>query len=89
MSKSRSKSAASAPLRTPSRPPPPPNPIPELEDRYPLHSPVYPTGVALSSIKRGLEDEKEAKKKGIAPPGEEGREKAPKIKRVMVRGGKR
>ena len=89
VSKSKAKQTASAPPRTASRPLPPPNPVPVLEDRLPLHSPVYPTGVALSSIKRDLENEKEAKKKGVAPPGEEGKEKAPKMKRVVVRGGKR
>lgn len=57
-----------------------------LEDRLPLHSPIYPTGVAMSSITRDLENEKEAKKKGIAQAGEEGKEKAPKMKRVVVRG---
>lgn len=57
-----------------------------LEDRLPLHSPVYPAGVAISAIKRDLENEKEAKMKGIAPPAEDGKEKAPKMKRVVVRG---
>jgi len=42
--------------------------------------------VAVSAIKRDLENEKEAKKKGIAPPGEGTKEKAPKMKRVVVRG---
>lgn len=52
--------------------------------------------MALSSIKRELESEKEAKKKGItgggagglggAGEGEGGKEKVPKMKRVVVRG---
>jgi signal recognition particle subunit SRP19 len=54
---------------------------------------VHPTGVAVSSVKRDLESEKEAKKKGIGAPGlggdgedlVKGKEKTPKMKRIMVR----
>ena len=77
--------------RPPTRVPSAPQPIPKLEDRFPLHSPVHPTGVAVSSIQREIETEKENKKKGITGgAGEEGgKEKMPKMKRVVVRGPKR
>lgn len=48
--------------------------------------------MALSAIKRDLENEKEMKKKGLgaAPSGDgdggSGKEKMPKVKRVVVRG---
>ena len=82
--KSRSFRSSLTPLRP--RPARAPDPIPALEDRLPLHSPVYAAGVAVSSIKRDLENEKEAKKRGIVHPGEEAKEKTPKLKRVVVRG---
>jgi signal recognition particle subunit SRP19 len=46
------------------------------------------TGIAVSSIKRDLDQEKEAKKNAIAAPEEGGKEgaKQPKMKRVVVRG---
>lgn len=82
--------------RHPYGPPRPPRPthIPPLDDRLPLHSPVVQTGVAVASVKRELETEKENKRKGIGAGvgagGEEkaegGKEKAPKIKRMVVRG---
>ncbi|BEI83540.1 hypothetical protein CcaverHIS002_0401440 [Cutaneotrichosporon cavernicola] len=71
-----------APFAT--RPPAAPLPLPRMDERLPVHSPTAATGVAVSSVKRDLEAEKEAMKKGIAPP-EEGA-KAPKMKRIMVRG---
>lgn len=74
-------------LRT--RPPNPPQPTLKLEDRLPLHSPLIQTGIAVSSIKRDLDQEKEAKKNAIAAPAEEGGKeggKQPKMKRIMVRG---
>ena len=74
-------------LRT--RPPIPPQPTLKLEDRLPLHSPLIQTGIAVSSIKRDLDQEKEAKKNAIAAPAEEGGKegaKQPKMKRIMVRG---
>jgi signal recognition particle subunit SRP19 len=74
-------------LRT--RPPIPPQPTLKLEDRLPLHSPLIQTGIAVSSIKRDLDQEKEAKKNAIASPAEEGGKeggKQPKMKRIMVRG---
>jgi signal recognition particle subunit SRP19 len=57
--------------------------VPPLDDRLPLHTPVAQTGVALAAVKRDIEVEKEAKKKGVG--GGEG-EKMPKMKRVVVRG---
>ncbi|GMK58805.1 hypothetical protein CspeluHIS016_0602470 [Cutaneotrichosporon spelunceum] len=66
------------------RPPAAPQPRPRMEDRLPVHSPTAATGVAVSAVKRDLEAEKEAKKKGLGAP-EEGA-KAPKMKRIMVRG---
>jgi len=82
---------APVPVRLPSRPPPPPRPFPALEDRLPVHSPITPAGVAVSALKRDLEAEKEQKKKGLfAPSSEEGsQQKMPKMKRVVVRGGRR
>ncbi|CAK9786917.1 signal recognition particle, SRP19 subunit [Cutaneotrichosporon oleaginosum] len=71
-----------APFAT--RPPAAPVPLPRMDERLPVHSPTAATGVAVSSVKRDLEAEKEAKKKGLGPP-EEGA-KAPKMKRIMVRG---
>jgi signal recognition particle subunit SRP19 len=56
---------------------------------------VVQTGIALSSIKRDLENEKEQKKKALTggagqeeggAGGQGGKEKQPKMKRVMVRG---
>ncbi|ORY24013.1 hypothetical protein BCR39DRAFT_548166 [Naematelia encephala] len=95
-SKSKSTSKSSKPSSTKIIPPvlqpshPPRAPVlPKVDERYPLHSPVIPTGVALSSIKRDLEQEKENKKKGLPAIGgaEEGaKEKQPKMKRVVVRG---
>lgn len=76
----------------PSRPPAPPHPVPSLDDRLPLHSPIHAAGVAVSAIARDIETEKENKKKGITSgTGEEGekKEKQPKMKRIVVRGGKR
>jgi len=75
-------------IRGASRPPLVPHPIPPLDARLPLHSPLVPTGVAVSAVKRDLENEKEAKKKGISMgAGAEGeKEKMPKMKRVVVRG---
>ena len=95
MKKSKSDKAKSStvtiqPVRLPTRVPPAPHPIPSLDDRLPLHSPVHPTGVAVSAIKRDIETEKENKKKGISGGGEDGaKEKMPKMKRVVVRGPKR
>ncbi|KAK8847553.1 hypothetical protein IAR55_005412 [Kwoniella newhampshirensis] len=81
------------PPRLSTRPPLAPQPIPVIDDRLPLHSPVIPAGVAVAAIKREKETEKEAKKKGVGAGGgggaiEEGsgKEKAPKMKKVVVRG---
>ncbi|KAK4686413.1 signal recognition particle subunit SRP19, partial [Tremellales sp. Uapishka_1] len=75
------------PMKAPSKPPQPPQPVPSLDDRLPLHSPIVPAGVALSSIKRDLENEREAKKRGVLPAAEEGgKDKTPKVKRMVVRG---
>lgn len=67
--------------------------MPSLDDRLPLHSPVVQTGVAVASVKREMETEKENKRKGISAGGgggeekpEGGKEKLPKIKRMVVRG---
>lgn len=76
------KAPAPAPFAT--RPPAAPVPLPRMDERLPVHSPTAATGVAVSSVKRDLEADKEAKKKGLGPP-EEGA-KAPKMKRIMVRG---
>jgi signal recognition particle subunit SRP19 len=76
--------AVKAPAPFATRPPAAPSPLPRMDERLPVHSPTAATGVAVSSIKRDLEAEKEAKKKGLGPP-EEGA-KAPKMKRIMVRG---
>ena len=65
-----------------------------MDDRLPLHSPVVHAGVAVSAVRRDVLAEREAKKKGTATPslmgaedGKEGKEaKAPKVKRIMVRG---
>lgn len=74
----------------PSRPPFPPQPYPVMEDRLPVYSPLHAAGVAVSAIKRDLEQEKENKKKGLSLGSTEdagsGKEKAPKMKRVVVRG---
>ena len=85
--KSETKTRQPKKLRT--RPPIPPQPTLKLEDRLPLHSPLIQTGIAVSSIKRDLDQEKEAKKNAIAAPAEEGGKegaKQPKMKRIMVRG---
>jgi len=76
------------------RPPIPPQPVLALEERLPLHSPLVETGIALSSIKRDLDNEKEQKKKALTGGGSAedaggaagGKEKQPKMKRVVVRG---
>jgi len=76
------------------RPPIPPQPVLALEERLPLHSPLVQTGIALSSIKRDLDNEKEQKKKALTGGGSAedasgaagGKEKQPKMKRVVVRG---
>jgi len=75
------------------RPPIPPQPVLALEERLPLHSPLVQTGIALSSIKRDLDNEKEQKKKALtAGSGDDaggaagGKDKQPKMKRVVVRG---
>ncbi|KAL7419326.1 signal recognition particle subunit [Cryptotrichosporon argae] len=76
-----------APRRLPTRAPPAPQPLPALDERLPLHSPIVATGVAVSAVKRDLEAEKEAKKKGaIEGPGAGGEAKPPKMKRMVVRG---
>ncbi|WVR04754.1 hypothetical protein IAU60_001765 [Kwoniella sp. DSM 27419] len=78
------------PIKLPTRPPLAPQPLPTLDDRLPLHSPVVPAGVAVAAIKRDIDSEKEAKKKGLpavgGAEGEGGKDKMPKMKRVMVRG---
>ncbi|WRT64620.1 uncharacterized protein IL334_001553 [Kwoniella shivajii] len=76
------------PPKLPTRPPLAPQPIPTLDDRLPLHSPVVPAGVAVAAIKRDKESEKEAKKQGLSIAGgeESTKDKAPKMKRVVVRG---
>lgn len=70
--------------------PPRPTIVPALDDRLPLHTPLAQTGVAVASVKRELETDKENKKKGIGAiqgeEGKEGKEKMPKMKRVVVRG---
>lgn len=83
--------------KQPSRPPQPPK-IPHIDDRLPLHSPVVAAGVAVSAVRRDVVAEREAKKNGGAGAGagagmqaitggEEGKEaKAPKMKRIVVRG---
>lgn len=90
-SKSKGKGKATKvaePARHASKAPKAPVPAPPMDERLPLHSPMAPTGIALSSIKRDLETEKENKKKGIAGP-DEGGPKQPKMKRMVVRGPRR
>lgn len=81
------------PVRLPSRPPMAPYPYPSMEERLPLHSPLVEAGVAVSAVKRDLETEKENKKKGLTLGGDDsgggGKEKLPKMKRMVVRGGRR
>ncbi|WWC86735.1 uncharacterized protein L201_001613 [Kwoniella dendrophila CBS 6074] len=83
--------------KLPTRPPLAPQPVPILDDRLPLHSPIVPAGVAVAAIKRDKDNEKEAKKSGggannlvlgSSSANEEGsgKEKMPKMKRVVVRG---
>jgi signal recognition particle subunit SRP19 len=80
--------------RHPYGPPRPPRPsaVPPLDDRLPLHTPVAQTGVAVASVKREIETEKENKRKGISGAGmgeekpEGAKEKVPKVKRMVVRG---
>ncbi|ODN79500.1 hypothetical protein L202_03469 [Cryptococcus amylolentus CBS 6039] len=91
--KSKAKAAPKAklpppPPKLPARPPLPPT-IPALDDRLPLHSPVVPAGVAVAAIKREKEQEKERKKNGQLEGAAPGEGKAPKVKKIMVRGGKR
>jgi signal recognition particle subunit SRP19 len=82
-------------LRT--RTPLPPQPVLGVEERLPLHSPLAHTGIAVSSIKRDLDNEKEEKKKAISGggggagedgtvTGTPGKDKQPKMKRMVVRG---
>lgn len=86
---------ASAPApapRLPTKAPRPPLPLPARDERLPIHSPAAPTGVAVAAIKRDLENEKEAKKKGLPfAGGDDGaaKDKMPKMKRVVVRGSRR
>jgi signal recognition particle subunit SRP19 len=63
-----------------------------MEERYPLTSPALATGVAVQSVRRDVEQERENKKKGIggggvgaveSAGGKEG--KMPKMKKVVVR----
>lgn len=70
-------------VRHPTRAPRPPQPLPAMDDRLPLHTPVAAAGVALSALKRDLEQAKEQKKN---KPIEGGEAKQPKMKRVVVRG---
>lgn len=72
-------------VRHPTRAPRPPQPLPAMDDRLPLHTPVAAAGVALSALKRDLEQAKEQKKNKPIGGGEEGG-KQPKMKRVVVRG---
>lgn len=75
---------ARAPFAT--RPPAAPFPLPRMDERLPIHSPTAATGVAVSSVKRDLETEKEQKKLGLGTPEEGASAKQPKMKRIMVRG---
>lgn len=79
---------AREPVKHATKVPKPPMPPPALDERLPLHSPIASTGIAVSSVKREIETEKENKKKGIAGP-EEGGAKQPKMKRMVVRGPRR
>ncbi|WVN89295.1 uncharacterized protein L203_104516 [Cryptococcus depauperatus CBS 7841] len=72
-------------INLPTRPPLPPQPIPALDDRLPLHSPAVSAGVAVAAIKREKETEKE-RKKGVIEGGKATSGKAPKMKRMVVRG---
>ena len=85
--------------KTRTLPPLPPQPVLSLDQRLPLHSPLAHTGIAVSSIKRDLETERENKKKGLAvgssaedggqgsgTPGKDN--KQPKMKRMVVRGNR-
>jgi signal recognition particle subunit SRP19 len=87
--KGKGKATTVVPVRLPTRPPPAPRPFPALEDRLPVHSPMVEAGVAVSALQRDLEAEKEQKKQGLLAPEEGGKEKMPKMKRVVVRGGRR
>jgi signal recognition particle subunit SRP19 len=87
--KDKGKETKRAPVRLPTRPPQPPHPRPPMEDRLPVHSPIVAAGVAVSALKRDLEAEKEQKKKGFLTGEEGGSTKQPKMKRVVVRGGRR
>lgn len=96
--KGKNKAAAAVvrpPVRKPTQAPDAPRPFPALDARLPLHSPLVEAGVALSAVKRDLENDKDLKKKGLlggnagGASEEGGKEKMPKMKRVVVRGGRR
>ncbi|OWZ62676.1 hypothetical protein AYX14_04029 [Cryptococcus neoformans] len=86
-SKAKVKQSSKAPrpiVKLPTRPPLPPVPVPNPDDRLPFNSPLIPMGVIIAAIKREKAEEKEKKKVG---GGEgTGEAKAPKMKKIVVRG---
>jgi signal recognition particle subunit SRP19 len=72
----------------------PSQPLPHIDDRLPLHSPVIATGIAVSAVKREVEQAKEAKANASSTKALEGsgpgpglnKDGKPKMKKMVVRG---
>ncbi|KAJ9098613.1 hypothetical protein QFC21_004260 [Naganishia friedmannii] len=87
--------AASRRKRTRTLPPAAPHPFPPMDDRLPINSPAVALGIAVHSVKREIEQEKERKRLG---PGQgsdaaglpfnheaTGTAGKPKMKKIVVR----
>ncbi|KAJ9106870.1 hypothetical protein QFC19_002999 [Naganishia cerealis] len=81
--------------RTRTLPPAAPHPFPAMDDRLPINSPAVALGIAVHSVKREIEQEKERKRLGTGrgsdaanlPMGSDSMAAAakPKMKKIVVR----
>lgn len=81
--------------KTRNLPPPAPHPFPPMDDRLPINSPAVALGIAVQSVRRDLEQEKERKRMGssqnadaiTASGGNDGSvtSSKPKMKKIVVR----
>lgn len=81
--------------KTRNLPPPAPHPFPPMDDRLPINSPAVALGIAVQSVRRDLEQEKERKRVGssqnadalTASGGNDGSATSskPKMKKIVVR----
>lgn len=81
--------------RTRNLPPAAPHPFPPMDDRLPINSPAVALGIAVHSVRRELEQEKERKRLGAGQGVDAGNSAGgnespsgaskPKMKKIVVR----